>query len=105
MVNELFVKPDIIVISNVRQDHLSTLGQDKQEIARSFARSVPKGTVVISGEQNEVLNEYMRKEVEKRGSVLKQVKIPPEHKGLIGAETVHALNLVLEEANETPLPF
>ena len=105
MVNELFVKPDIIVITNVRQDHLSTLGQDKQEIARSFARSVPKGTVVISGEQNEVLNEYMRKEIEKRGSVLKQVKIPPEHRGLIGAETVHALNLVLEEAKETLLPF
>ncbi|WP_440955824.1 hypothetical protein ACSAZK_02325 [Methanosarcina sp. Mfa9] len=105
MVNELFVKPDIIVITNVRQDHLSTLGQDKQEIARSFARSVPKGTVVISGEQNEVLNEYMRKEVEKRGSVLKQVKIPPEHKGLLGAETVHALNLVLKEANEPLLPY
>jgi len=105
MVNELFVKPGIIVITNVRQDHLSTFGQDKQEIARSFARSVPKGTVVISGEQNVVLNNYMRKEIEKRGSVLKQVRIPPEHKGLLGAETVHALNLVLEEANETPLPF
>lgn len=105
MVNEIFFKPDIVVITNVRQDHLATLGKNKQEIARSFARSVPKGTIVISGEQNEVLSEYMKKEIEKHGSVFKQVEIPPEHKGLLGAETVHALNFVLKEINEVPLSF
>jgi len=79
MVNEVFVKPHIVVITNVRQDHLSTLGEDKSEIARAFARSIPKGTVVINCEQNEVLQDYMRTEIEKRGATVRNVVIPKKH--------------------------
>ncbi|AKB86113.1 Mur ligase family protein [Methanococcoides methylutens] len=104
MVNEVFVKPHIVVITNVRQDHLSTLGRDKIEIARAFARSIPKGTIVINCEQNAVLQDYMKEEIEKRGATVKNVVVPEEHRGLLGAETVHSLNYVLEEVGSVPIP-
>lgn len=105
MVNEVFVKPHIVVITNVRQDHLSTLGKDKSEIARAFARSIPKSTVVINCEQNEVLQDYMKTEIEKRGATVRNVVIPKKHIGLLGAETIHSLNYVLDEVGSTPIPF
>ncbi|RNI13838.1 hypothetical protein EFE42_06950 [Methanohalophilus sp. RSK] len=104
MVNEIFVKPRIIMITNVRQDHLSTLGRDKREIARSFARSVPRNTVVINCEQNPVLQDYMKKEIEKRGATAINVQIPEVHRGLLGAETVYGLNYVLAEVGSDPIP-
>ncbi|KGK98355.1 hypothetical protein LI82_11645 [Methanococcoides methylutens] len=105
MVNDVFVKPHIVVVTNVRQDHLSTLGRDKSEIARAFARSIPKGTVVINCEQNEVLQDYMKKEIEKRGATVRNVEVPEEHRGLLGSETVHSLNYVLDEVGSGPIPF
>ncbi len=105
MVNEIFIRPDIIVITNVRQDHLSTLGKDKREIARSFARSVPEGCIVINCEQNIVLQDYMKEEIEKRGAKHIAVDVPPVHRGLLGAETVHALNYVMKEVGSVEVPF
>ncbi|MFC7096442.1 Mur ligase [Halobaculum marinum] len=104
MVNERFLKPDVLVFCNVRQDHNDTLGADRQTIARSFARAVPEGCHVISGEQHEVIHDYLRAEIEKRGATIEQVVIPERHRGLIGAETIHAIDHTLRHIGEEPLP-
>ncbi|WP_071391272.1 hypothetical protein [Haloprofundus marisrubri] len=93
--NQRFVQPHVVVLTNVRLDHNDTLGADRQRLARSFARSIPAGTHVVSGEQHPVLHEYLREEVERRGATIEQVSIPERHRRLLGAETVHALDAVL----------
>ena len=102
--NQRLTDPDIIVLTNVRQDHTDTLGKTRTDLARSFARSVPAGTHVVSGEQHSVLHDYMRKEIERRGGTIEQVGIPDKHRGLIGSETIHAVNAVLDVVGEPPLP-
>ena len=103
MVNERFLDPDIVVLCNVRQDHNDTLGPDRQRIARSFGRSIPSGAHVVSGEQHPAIHDYLREEIEKRGGTISQVSIPEHHQGLISAETVYALNEVLESLDEPAL--
>ena len=104
MVNETFLRPEVVLFCNVRQDHNDTLGTTRQDIARSFARSIPEGTHVVSGEQHPAIHEYMREEIESRGGTIEQVDVPDEHAGLTGAETVHALDHVLAYFDEDPLP-
>lgn len=104
MVNETFLNPEVLLFCNIRQDHNDTLGETRQDIARSFARSVPEGTHVISGEQHEAIHEYMQKEIESRGGTIEKVDIPEKHRGLTGSETVHALNHVLAYFDEPPIP-
>jgi hypothetical protein len=104
LINQELINPDIVVLTNVRQDHNDTLGKTRINIARSFARSVSSGTHVISGEQHPVLHEYMREEIERRKGTIEQVEIPPRHEGMIGAETAHAINAVLSSLDESPLP-
>ncbi|WP_255198690.1 Mur ligase family protein [Halorarius litoreus] len=104
VVNEQYLRPNVLVFCNVRQDHNDTLGKRRQTIARSFARSVPNGCHVISGEQHPVIHDYLRREIEKRGATIEQVEIPDEHTDFVGAETVHAIDHVLEYADEPPLP-
>ncbi|WP_336003403.1 YegP family protein [Halorientalis halophila] len=104
MVNERFLDPDIVVLCNVRRDHTETLGADRQRIARAFGRSIPAGTHVVSGEQHPVIHEYLREEIEKRNGTISQVDVPERHRGLVSAETVYALEAVLERLDEPPLP-
>lgn len=104
MVNEQFLKPDLLLFCNVRQDHNDTLGKRRQTIARSFARSVPEGCHVISGEQHSVIHDYLQEEIEARGGTIEQVTVPEHHRHLTGAETVHALNHVLEYFDQPLLP-
>ena len=97
-------RPDIIVLTNVRHDHTDTLGKTRTDLARSFARSVPAGTHVVSGEQHPVLHEYIRDETDRRGGTIEQVAIPDDHQGLIGAKTIHTVDAVLDAVDEPPLP-
>ena len=47
------VRPHIVVITNVRLDHLAQMGETKEEIARCFASSIPeRGTVFVSQEES-----------------------------------------------------
>jgi poly-gamma-glutamate synthase PgsB/CapB len=41
------INPQILVITNVRPDHLEQMGSSKEEIARSLAASVPEGSTVF----------------------------------------------------------
>ena len=104
LINQQLINPDIVVLTNVRQDHNDTLGKTRTNIARSFARSVSAGTHVVSGEQHPVLHDYMREEIERRGGTIEQVEIPDRHEGMIGAETAHAIDAVLSFLDEPPLP-
>ncbi len=102
--NQRFVKPHVVVIANIRQDHQDTLGKTRRDIARAFARTIPPGTEVVSGELHPVLHEYMEKEIEQAGGHLTQVSIPEDQRGRIGAETVYAVNEVLRILDMEPVP-
>lgn len=102
--NSVFAKPQVVFFTNIRQDHNDTLGQTRQRIARSFARSIPAGTHVVSGEQHPVIHEYLHTELRKRDATLEQVEIPEAHQNLIGAETIYGLNTILTHFDQEPLP-
>jgi hypothetical protein len=103
MVAERFVEPDVVVLTNVRRDHLDTLGSDRLSIARAFARSVPAGTHVVNGEQSPALRECIEDELAKRDATVTHVDVPDEHAHIPGAESVYALNDVLTAVGEAPL--
>ena len=103
-INRRLVKPQVVLLTNIRQDHIDTLGETRADIARSFARSIPSDTHVVSGEQHPVLHEYLTESIERRGATIEQVEIPERHEGMIGAETVHAIDAVLDAVDEKPLP-
>ena len=104
LINERFVDPDVVVLANVRQDHQDTLAKEVRDIARVFARTIPPGTAVINGEQNPVLAEYMREEIQQQGATIRDVTIPEDQRGRIGAETVYATNDVLRVLEMEPVP-
>lgn len=104
LINQRFVKPDVVVLANVRQDHQDTLGKTLRDIARAFARTIPPGTKVVNGEQNPTLVEYMREEIEQQGAEMIQATIPEDQQGRIGAETVYASNDVLRLLDMEPIP-
>jgi poly-gamma-glutamate synthase PgsB/CapB len=46
------IKPHILIVTNVRKDHVDELGKTKDEIARAFALAIPeKSTVIIPEEE------------------------------------------------------
>jgi hypothetical protein len=103
MVNEQYIRPHVVFLANVRQDHNDTLGTDRQTIARSFARSIPEGTHVVDGEQHPVIHDYLREEIEARGATISKVPVPERHREMIGAETVHGVNEILRVLDEPPI--
>ncbi|MFB6201848.1 MAG: Mur ligase [Halorhabdus sp.] len=102
--NRQLVKPDVVVLANVRQDHQDTLGKTRREIARAFARTIPPGATVVSGERHPILAQYMQEEIEQVGATYRTVSIPEGKGDLIGAETVYAVNDVLDALDMHPVP-
>lgn len=103
VVNELYAKPHIVVIPNIRQDHLDTLGGDRESIARSLVRSIPSGIHVVNAEQNETLRDYIDRELEPKGVSVTHVEVPERHRHVLAAESIYALDEVLRIAGEDPL--
>ncbi|MWG36400.1 Mur ligase family protein [Halomarina oriensis] len=103
MVAEQFVDPDVVVLTNVRRDHLDTLGGDRLAIARALARAIPAGTHVVNGEQSPALRECLETELDRRGATVSHVSVPDEHANVPGAESIYALNEVLDAVGEEPL--
>ena len=104
LVNEQFVRPEVVFLTNVREDHLDTLGSDRVQIARAFARSVPRGTHVVCGESDADLREYIGAELARRGASVSFVDPPEGVRDIPGAEVVYGLNAVLAAVGEEPLP-
>jgi hypothetical protein len=103
LVNEQFVRPDVVFLTNAREDHLDTLGGDRLDIARSLARSIPSGGRVISGEQDPTIRRYLEAELDRRDASVTHLDIPPEHRTLPGAEVAYGLNPILRAVGERPL--
>lgn len=100
IVNERYVKPHVLVLTNVRQDHLDTLGNDIREIAQSLARSVPRGTRVICADQNEVVADFIEAELAVRDATLSRASIPQGRSNVPGSELPILINEILEAVNE-----
>jgi poly-gamma-glutamate synthase PgsB/CapB len=68
------MKPHILVITNVRTDHVDELGKHRDEIARSFASAIPKKSTVFIPEEE--FHPVFQKSAEKAGANL--IFVPPE---------------------------
>ena len=101
--NETFFQPQVVVVPNIRTDHLETLGHTRQDIARSFARSIPSGTHVVCGERNDAIHDYLVAELDARDVSISRVDVPEAYRDLPGAETVFCINEVLAAVDEPPL--
>ncbi|OIB57768.1 Mur ligase family protein [Natrialba sp. SSL1] len=100
MMNEAFGQPDVLVITNIRQDHRDTLGKSRETIARAFARAAPPGTHVVNGEQDPELRSYLERELQEIGATVTHVDVPDCHQHVPGAECVYAIDCVLETIGE-----
>lgn len=103
LANEDYVDPTIVVVTNVRHDHLDTLGKDAFEIARAFARAVPHGSHVVTAERNPVLAEYLENELSRRNATLTRVIDGGENLIVPAEELVLLLDAVLEFADAKQL--
>lgn len=45
------IRPKILVITNVRPDHIADLGEDRRKISAAFASAIPEGAVVFIPEE------------------------------------------------------
>ncbi len=88
--NELFVRPQIIAVTNVRLDHVEEMGRTREKIARSIASSFGKAEIVFSGEPTDHLNDIMSRKAKKF------VRVRPAHPHLPGAEIPALLNEIME---------
>ena len=104
LVNRTFLRADVVVVTNVRRDHIDTLGTDRSDIARAIGRGVSPDAHVVNAEQHPDLREFLRAEVERRGATFEQVTVPDRHEGMLGAETVNAIDPVLAAMDEDPVP-
>jgi len=84
-----------VFLTNVREDHLDTLGRDRTQIARSLTRAVPQGTSVVCAEQYKPLREYIQTELERRDAPVTFVDPPSGTESVPGSECVYGLNDVL----------
>lgn len=100
LVNQRFTDPDVVVFANVRRDHIDRLGENRLEIARSFARAVPDGTHVVNGDQTPGIQSFFDETFADRDVTLRHVSVPEAHQSVPGAETIHAIDGVLEALGE-----
>ncbi len=47
----IIIKPQIVVITNVRNDHLDVMGPTLKDVATAFVNAVPKNATIITGER------------------------------------------------------
>jgi hypothetical protein len=103
LVNQQFVAPDVVFLTNVREDHLDTLGRDRGRIARSLARAVPRGTTVVNGERDPAIRARLEAELDRRDAETVHVEVPPRHRSVPGAEVAYGVDAVLRAVGASPL--
>lgn len=103
LVNQSYFKPHVVFLTNIREDHLDTLGHDRVQIARALARSVPPGTVVVNGESDRSLRSYLTAELRRRNAIVRHVSVPSESEWVPGSEIIYGINEVLRVTDTKPL--
>jgi hypothetical protein len=103
LVNQEFVAPHIVFLTNVREDHLDTLGAGPFSITRELARAVPAGTHVVNGERDSKVREYLEAELHRRNATVSHVRVPSAHATLPGVECLYGINHVLRAAGKPQL--
>jgi hypothetical protein len=103
LVNQQFVAPDVVFLTNVREDHLDTLGRDRERIARSLARAVPRGTTVVNGERDPRIRARLEAELDRRDAETVHVEVPPRHRSVPGVEVAYGVDAVLRTVDAAPL--
>ena len=106
LANEFF-DPHVVVLANVRRDHQSTLGEHIEDIARVFTRVMPEETVVVSGDRNDAINDYLRREFSRTGHEFR-VAAPEEaartpFADVLGARTAFVVDETLRTLGMDPL--
>lgn len=101
--NRYFADPDVVLFTNVRQDHRDTLGRDRTAIAQALARAVPEGTQVVSGEQDQRIRTVLSRELARRDCPLTHATLPAERETVPGAEVVYAVDAVIEAVDSEPI--
>lgn len=103
LVNRWFVRPDVVMVTNIRQDHRDTLGRTREAIARSFARSIPAGTHVVNCEQDPELRRRFEAELRGQEVTLSHVSVPKKHADVPAVESIYGLNEVLQAVGSIPV--
>ncbi len=67
---ELLVKGNINVITNIREDHQDVMGESLEEIADTMSLTIPHNGILITAEDRPQLRERLKKNAEARGSQL-----------------------------------
>jgi poly-gamma-glutamate synthase PgsB/CapB len=67
---ELLVKGNINVITNIREDHQDVMGESLEEIADTLSLMIPKDGILITAEDRPHLRERLSKNCEARGSTM-----------------------------------
>ncbi len=67
---ELLVKGNINVITNVREDHQDVMGESLEEIADTMSLTIPHNGILITAEDRPHLRERLKHNAEARGSRL-----------------------------------
>jgi gamma-polyglutamate synthase len=62
--NEMFCRPHYLLVTNIRRDHEGDIARGLPRIAAAFGRSLPSGSVLVSGERDPGLREILRTEAE-----------------------------------------
>jgi len=104
LANELF-DPHVVIVLNVRRDHQSTLGATLPDIARVFSRTIPENAHVVSGDRNEAVNGYLRRELSKTGNGLTVADPPADSPfaDVFGARSAFVVDETLRQLGLDPL--
>jgi len=70
------VKPDTILVTNIRLDHTDTMGETKQEIAESIGCGFTEARFVVSGEEAPDLNQTLQRHASRVGASFIQASSP-----------------------------
>ncbi len=78
--HELFVKPHIIAVTNIRLDHVKEFGRTREMIASSLSTTFRGNEIVLSGEPSDRLNDRLESRAKK------VIRVQPADPELPGSE-------------------
>lgn len=67
---DLLVKGNFTVITNIREDHMDVMGQSLMDITDTLSMTIPENGVVITSEVNQEIRDRIEENARNRGSVM-----------------------------------